>query len=310
MGSTTWDPSDWDKHKTATASKSTAGVFTRTAATGAKAEFLPANFKMRESRDSTVNPLSTPLIVALDVTGSMGMCADIIAREGLGILFTEILNRKPITDPHLMFMGIGDVVSDDFPVQASQFEAGNVIVDQLTGLYLEKGGGGNCTESYDAAWYMAAFRTSIDSFEKRGKKGYLFTIGDEESPNGITRAHAKQFFGDDQQRDLSAEDLYNAASRYYEIFHIVVEQGSHFRYSADKVKSSWRSLLGQRVIQLSDYTKLAEVITSTIEVIEGRDRDAVAKSWSGDTSLVVSKAVAGLPVITAGKTSATGLVSL
>jgi hypothetical protein len=53
-------------------------------------------------------------------------------------------------------------------------------------------------------------------------------------------------------------------------------------------------LLGQRVIGLSDHTKLAEVIVSAIEVNEGRDRDAVAKSWGKDTARVVRRAVGAL----------------
>src|ERR1035441_1940453 len=62
----------------------------------------PKGVKMRESRDSVDNPESTPVIIALDVTGSMGMIADVIARTGLGTLFTAILDRKPITNPHVM----------------------------------------------------------------------------------------------------------------------------------------------------------------------------------------------------------------
>jgi len=43
-------------------------------------------------------PASTALIVALDVTGSMGMVADALARQGLGTMVEEVLRRKPITD--------------------------------------------------------------------------------------------------------------------------------------------------------------------------------------------------------------------
>ncbi|HAO33838.1 MAG TPA: hypothetical protein DCQ84_12920, partial [Candidatus Competibacteraceae bacterium] len=56
------------------------------------------------------------------------------------------------------------------------------IARQLRRLWLEKGGGGNACESYTLPWYFAATHTAIDCFEKRGKKGYLFTVGDEEPP--------------------------------------------------------------------------------------------------------------------------------
>lgn len=59
------------------------------------------------------------------------------------------------------------------------FEADIRIARQLEKLWLEKGGGGNCCESYTLPWYFAALHTAIDWFEKRGQKGYLFTVGDE-----------------------------------------------------------------------------------------------------------------------------------
>ena len=84
------------------------------------------------------------------------------------------------------------------------------------------------------------------------------------------------------------------ASRMYHIFHIVVEEGSHARHSMKEVMNSWTPLLGQRVLRLSDYKKLAEVVVSAIEVNEGKDADSVASSWSSATSLIVARAVGDL----------------
>lgn len=66
------------------------------------------------------------------------------------------------------------------------------------------------------------------------------------------------------------------------------------QHYADRTIKEWRELMGQRVIILNDHRKMSEVIISTIEVIEGRDKDAVVHSWSGDTSIVVRDAIAGL----------------
>ena len=96
-------------------------------------------------------------------------------------------------------------------------------------------------------------------------------------------------------------------SRTYEVFHVMVEEGSYFRHSGRRVMREWRDLLGQRALRLSDYTKLAEVIVSAIEVNEGRSSADVARSWSGDTSLVVRRAVRDLTVRTETET---GLVRL
>jgi hypothetical protein len=294
MGTGSFSSVDWAKFTaTKTAGKSTAHVFTKHTLIE---DLDPKKIILRESRDSTDNPNSTPLIVGLDVTGSMGMIADIIARDGLKTLFTEIYDRKPITDPHIMFMGIGDVYCDRAPLQVSQFEADIRIADQLTNLFLEHGGGGNRCESYTLPWYFAAMKTSLDSYEKRKKKGYLFTVGDEEPPEIVTAKEFEKVFGPGQYSDLTSEQMLDMVNRMFHVFHIVIEEGSNCRYppSRERVMNKWHNLLGQNVIPLSDYTKLSEVIVSTIQVVEGEDVAKVSNSWSSNTSLVVTKAIGGL----------------
>lgn len=291
MGAGTFDPGAYRAFADTTVGKTTDRIYT---ARTIKAALNPLGVTLRESRDSADNPNASPVIVGLDVTGSMGMIADVIAREGLGTLFNGILDRKPVPDPHVMFMGIGDASYDSAPLQVSQFEADNRIVEQLTQLYLEHGGGGNNYESYNLPWYFAAYHTEHDSLIKRGKRGYLFTVGDEEAPADLTREQIKTIFGDDVQADLKNHDLLEMVQRKYDVFHVVIEGGNYARRQLDRVLSSWNRLLGQRVIRLADYTKLAETIVSAIEVAEGRDAEASAKGW-GTGGRVVLDAVKNLP---------------
>ncbi|KQQ97160.1 VWA domain-containing protein [Massilia sp. Leaf139] len=291
MGGARWDADDWKRASKATAGKRTEDIFT---SSGMHPSLNPYGM-LRESRDSLVNPNSNAIIIALDVTGSMGMIADAMAREGLGTLVEEILKRQPVSDPHILACGIGDSYYDEAPLQATQFEADIRIADQLKMIWLEKGGGGNSHEGYHLPWYFAAQHTQIDCFEKRNRKGYLFTVGDEEPPEELLAAHAKAIFGDSLQRDLSAQELLTLVSRMYHVFHVVVEEGNHARAHLPRVLKKWNALLGQRVLRLKDYRRLAEVVVSAIEVNEGRDRETVAKSWSGDTSVVVAHALGSLP---------------
>lgn len=291
MGYSRWSDDDWKSYSTTTSTKPTAAIFTSRAL---NADLNPLGVVMRESRDSDLNPESTAIIVGVDVTGSMGVIADYMVKTGLGVLFENILSRKPVTDPHLMVMGIGDATCDSSPLQVSQFEPDLTIATQLEKVFLEHGGGGNNYESYELPWYFAAYHTSIDCFEKRKKKGYLFTVGDEETSRGVIASQVSQFIGDTPQSDIPLKDMYDIVSRMYHVFHVMVAQGSHARAYADRVRNSWTELLGQNAIWLTDYTKLSEVIESTIEVVEGRDKDTVVSSWSGDTSLVVRDAISGL----------------
>lgn len=293
MGSGSFDADAYASFSKSVADKPRDAVYSNR---GMHSSLDPKGVTVRESRDSADNPNSTPIIVALDVTGSMGMIAEQIAKEGLGTLFDGILTRKPVTDPHLMFMGIGDANCDRAPLQVSQFEADNRIVGQLTNLWLESGGGGNSFESYDLAWYFAARHTQHDAMAKRGKRGLLFTVGDEEVPPGLTSEQIERVLGYKAQADVTSARSLADAQRLYDVYHVVIEEGHHARFNMDKVRSSWSSTLGQRVIYLPDHKLLAETIVATIQVANGADVATAAAGWGGAVKAdVIGKAVSTLP---------------
>ena len=291
MGHGRFSSTDWDgftAHRTA--GRSREEVFSRGLRAGMDPRLLSNG--VRESRDSLDNPNATPLIVALDVTGSMGMIAEAIARQGLRTLFEEVYARQPVPDPHVMFMGVGDAACDSAPLQVSQFEADIRIAEQLVDLWLEGGGGGNNSESYTLPWLFAALHTATDAWSKRGRKGYLFTIGDEEPPAVLTAREQRRVLGHGQ-RDLHTRDLLQLVSRQWEVFHIIVEQGSYCRANPGRVARAWTGLLGQRALRLADYSRLPELIVSAMQVNEGHDLDDVAASWGGGTAAVVRRAMGG-----------------
>jgi hypothetical protein len=289
MGYFRYDPDTWATYATATAGK-THRDYGRAAILPA---FDPTAFGMRESFKSVLNPNPTPFIAALDVTGSMGRVVEAM-RKGLGTLFEQVIARAVLPDPHVLAIAIGDFDCDRAPVQATQFEGEPVTIGrQIEDLWLERGGGGNNFEGYLGPLYFAAMRTDCDAI-RNGRRGFVFTVGDEEPQMVLRKSSVKQFFGDDIQRDLSAEELMSLVSRGWEYFHLMVTEGSYMRAHPDRVTRAWTDLIGQRALPLTDHTRMAEVIISAAEVASGRDRDTVAKSWSGSTSLVVRNAIDGL----------------
>lgn len=291
MGYTRWDDDDWKSYSSTTSAKPAAAIFT---SKNLHPDLNPYGVVVRESRDSDLNPQSNAIIVAVDVTGSMGVIADYFVKTGLGVLFENILDRKPVTDPQLMIMAVGDIpMRDRSPFQVSQFEADIEIAKQLEKVHVEHGGGGNGYESYEMTWFFAANHVSMDCWEKRQKKGYLFTIGDEETSMGVIRDQVEKVLGYRPEADISLEDMYEIVSRTFHVYHIIVKEGDHCRHHFDRVLDKWIKLMGEHAIVLDDYTKLSEVIESIIEVNEGADVATVAASWSGDTSLVVANALSG-----------------
>ena len=124
---------------------------------------------VREARDSDAHPNSTPIAVMFDVTGSMLEVPQML-QKSLCSLMGLCLRRGYIEDPAILVAGIGDATCDLAPVQIGQFESGNEIENDLNHLYLEGGGGGQKTESYELALYFLARKTALDCHSKRGEK--------------------------------------------------------------------------------------------------------------------------------------------
>ena len=261
----------------------------------------PKNIVIRESRDSENHPNSTPIIIALDVTGSMGPVLRSVV-ENLNTLMTEIYERKPVSDPQICFMAVGDAAcGDKAPLQVSQFESDIRIAECLQKIYFEKRGGSNESESYTLPWYFALNYVSADAIEKHHRKGILFTMGDETLPSVLTANEIKKVFGSSMQEgDIPTEQLLNAVSRDWEVFHLVIEQGNFYsgRYidhnGPQRIEETWGAMLGQNVIYVDDYNKIAEIIVSVLEAMAGKSIDAICDSWDGSTAISVRKAIGGL----------------
>jgi hypothetical protein len=292
MGNSRYVDKDFTTYSHAASTRSRDEIFTRRVI---DPSLDPAKIAFREAVDSEANPETTPIILGCDETGSMGALAETIIRHGLGTIMRELYARKPVTDPQIMCMGIGDAYCDQAPLQVTQFEAAvEPMVQQITSIYLEGQGGGNPGESYTLAWYFAAHKTKCDAFTKRHRKGYLFTIGDEAPLPVITRDQLKRFLGVDAQHDVEAHELLSAVEKNWHVFHLIVKPVVH-----QPVEKSWRTLLGQRAILVPDIEKLAEGIVAIIQMTEGAGHDTVIAEWADNKALdTVRKVTAQLVAAT------------
>ena len=273
MGNARWSDADWQAHARVARSQSRSQIFTQSRLAP---ELDPARIKYRESCDSEANPQSTPIILAVDETGSMGVLAEVIIKQGLGTIMKAIYDRRPVTDPHILCMALGDAFTDSAPLQATQFEASvEPLTNQVRKLFLEGNGGGNGGESYALAWLFAASKTKCDAFAK-GRKGFLFTIGDEAPHRTVTREQAQQFAGVSVEADLDARSLLGALKDDWQVFHLIVETSSTQEQNAVQ---KWRELLGERAIVVSDVERLPEVIVSLVQAVAGTSPDAIVESW-------------------------------
>lgn len=267
---------------------------------GVHEKMNPYGVGNRESRDSEPHPESRGVAVLFDVTGSM-LRVPRIVQQNLCQLMGLLLRKGYLAHPQILIGGIGDATCDRAPLQIGQFESGIEIDQDLAKLWLEGGGGGQQTESYELAMYFVARHTSLDCLEKRGQRGYLFIIGDEMPYRSVSRKQVRKLIGDRLQEDIVVEQLVRELEGRYETYFILPNLTSY--YDDPKIHSRWVELLGQNVIRLEDPNGISELIAATIGLAEGVvDLDGIHRDLVDEGRGPVSEAVstALVPVAQAG----------
>ena len=220
---------------------------------------------MRECCDSEEHPNTLPVILALDVTGSMGQAAVKTAQQ-LNEIMTSLYEDESVKDIEFCVMGIGDLYCDNSPIQISQFESDIRIAEQMSDVYFEFGGGGNTWESYTAAWYMGLNHCKLDCWD-RGQKGIIITLGDELPNPYLDHNELNHITGDKLTNDVPTIKLLNDTRKKYDVYHISVnDEDNSYKWhnEAHKLDDKWRQLLGKHY-KVATLNNLAEVITNIIK---------------------------------------------
>ncbi len=220
---------------------------------------------VRECCDSEEHPNTIPVILALDVTGSMGNTAVEVAKK-LNEIMTNLYEE--VSDVQFMIMGIGDLYCDVAPIQASQFESDIRIAEQLDKIYFEFGGGGNAYESYTTAWYFGLNHCKLDCWN-RGKKGIIITMGDEEINPYLPHEALTRSVGDTLQGNIETKDLYEKVCEKFNVYHIDVNHGS--RYWEKDVDESWKKVLGQHYIKSNLNSIDNDIVNIILDAVKKDD---------------------------------------
>ena len=228
---------------------------------------------VRECCDTEEHPESMPVILALDVTGSMGNAAVEVAKK-LNVVMTKLYDK--VKDIEFMIMGIGDLAYDRAPIQVSQYESDIRIAEQLDKIYFEGGGGGNDFESYTAAWYFALYHTKLDC-HKRGKKGVIITMGDEPLNPYLPYKPLSIATGDNLQADVETGELYKKVTEKFDVYHLEVEHGTRLAYLKEEIEKSYKKYLDNSHFRVVNLDNISDEI---IKILSEDMEDNRKFSWS------------------------------
>lgn len=264
---------------------------------------------MREVAISTEHPNPTPIVIALDVTGSNIRGARVVHSK-LPQLLGVLQRIGGIEDPQIMIMAIGDATCDAIPLQVGQFESDNKIDEMIENMILEGGGGGQSTESYEIGAYFLGYHTHLETVETQGRKGYVFFIADEmnypevnNECNGSYRGHTlDSIMGDVLEKPIPTKDVYAKLHEQYNVFHLHPASSS---YRAADHQPHWRKLLEnpEYSVVLEDDSTVCEFIAGLLAMAEaGMDLDEMAEALedSGFDKDAIASASAALAKVGAG----------
>jgi hypothetical protein len=286
MGGTHYSHVDYMSKKSFKASTGTATFVHTSAISTGKAEarvhkdLSPYGVTLREARDSDAHPLSVPIAVVMDTTGSMRRVPEIL-EDRLSHLMGAFLEDKASGKKYLGegYPAIMVGANDDYDAQSSyggkdngafqvgQFESGIEIDNDLEKIWLTGNGGGTYSESYELALYFLARHTAHDHWDKRGKKGYAFIIGDEHAYPVVSKAQVEEIFGDKIQADIPLKDIIAEVQERYNLFFVLPNLAAHYEDKA--LHKYWLDLLDQQhFLLLREPEKICELIASTVAITE------------------------------------------
>jgi len=228
----------------------------------------PAQISLREARDSEVHPQVVPIILGLDVTGSMGRIPADLIKGDLPHLMGHLVDEKECPDAALLFIAVGDLYADTAPVQIGQFESGDAELDHwLTTCWLEGNGGGNGGESYSTPWLFALNMVQTDAWDKRQEKGLIITVGDEPIHPEMPKSRLREVFGTQYEavveglecpRDISVAQLLEKVRERWNVHHIQMGE------TRDKHHGSWH-LLGEGYHEVSRNASITDKVREIIK---------------------------------------------
>lgn len=273
MGSGTWNRASFDDYsrragRRVSASGDILGNFSAQDMFKSRhlADVLDPYGVVRECCDSEEHPETVPVILALDVTGSMGSAAVEVAKR-LNTVMTKLYDQTK--DVEFMIMGIGDLAYDRAPIQASQFESDIRIAEQLDQLYFEGGGGGNGFESYTAAWYFALNNTRLDC-HSRGKKGLIITMGDEPLNPYLPKAPLEASLGVSNEKDIETKELYKEVTEKFDIYHLaVIDPRSNGARYEDNIMKSFGDYLDKEHLKKVNLNNITPTIINIVTAFAG-----------------------------------------
>lgn len=189
-----------------------------------------------------------PLVIAVDVTGSMqNWPFEIFDR--LPLLYQTLSQYRQ--DLEISFAAIGDIQSDEYPLQVTDFARGFDLEQRLKALYGE-GGGGDSPEDYGMFAVYAQHRIVLSRTEDTP---FMIVFGDVSMHEKHTAAQIKSLLDLDVQGDVNAIKAWQQVAKIWNVWFLRRPGGR----KGDSVDQQWAEAIGeQKVVHITEEPRAVD----------------------------------------------------
>lgn len=251
-----WDEDTTDWYGGASYRYSTKGATKRkAAATRAKAHGPRTYEKKAGPNEKIIDPhkhirseSANPLIVAVDVTGSMASWPFEIF-DRLPLLYNTLSQYRE--DLEISFVAIGDAGCDQWPLQVTTF-AGGYDLEQLLGSLYGEGGGGDAPESYGLFAHWVNTHVQVPG---AAETPFMIVFGDAPMHPTIPKGQISHYLGDKVKRDVDSIAAWQELCQNWNMWFLRRPTGR----PGDAVDQQWgQAITEQKIFHIQDEQRAVD----------------------------------------------------
>lgn len=202
-----------------------------------------------------------PISLGFDVTGS-NIDFAMLFRDKAPMLHGQIEQQGYLTDFHIAPNAIGDATCDRGSIQLSEYSYGIEIDKWIEKLWLEGGGGGQSTESYELYAWGILNRVEIPNAENP----FCFIIADEQPYEYVNKNEVKEVYGVTIQDHIPSKEVFDDLLEKYEgnVYILLVTYCGRF------LTKEWKKVMpAQHIHEIKDEKAIIDIILGIIATTSG-----------------------------------------
>ncbi len=252
----TWDGDTSEWYGDAKYSYSPAGADKRSAAAKRARAGGPRTYEKKSGpNEKVIDPqkhISTnsdnPLIIAVDVTGSMASWPFQIF-DRLPLLYNTLSQYRDNLE--ICFAAIGDAGCDRWPLQVTTFASG-FDLEQLLGSLYGEGGGGDAPESYGLFAHWVNTHVEIPDLDE---SPFLIVFGDITMHPKVPKEQITRYLGDRTRHRVDAIEAWQEVSKTWNTWFLRRPTGK----PGDQVDKQWGQAIGeQKIFHIQDEQRAVD----------------------------------------------------